>query len=94
MPWAFRTTWAGTGSPRPASRSSVCRVPGCPAQPDNLSETILYLLYQTAGQAPVIPLDDQLCPQWLFGATVHEGCDRARYCEQGEFAEIYDFRSA
>ncbi len=28
----------------------VC-VPGCPIQPDNLSETLLYLLYQVAGQA-------------------------------------------
>src|SRR5437899_2868548 len=27
----------------------VC-VPGCPTHPDNLSETILYLLYQVAGQ--------------------------------------------
>ncbi|HMI57245.1 MAG TPA: hypothetical protein VK511_04310, partial [Gemmatimonadaceae bacterium] len=35
----------------------VC-VPGCPIQPDNLSETILYLLHQAAGQAPMIPLDD------------------------------------
>jgi hydrogenase small subunit len=34
----------------------VC-VPGCPTHPDNLSETILYLLYQVAGQAPMIPLD-------------------------------------
>ena len=34
----------------------VC-VPGCPIQPDNLSETILYLLYQATGQAPMIPLD-------------------------------------
>ena len=25
-------------------------VPGCPVQPDSLSETILYLLYQVAGQ--------------------------------------------
>ena len=32
----------------------VC-VPGCPIQPDNLSETILYLLYQAAGQAPDDP---------------------------------------
>src|SRR5215470_9409086 len=35
----------------------VC-VPGCPIHPDNLSETILYLLYQVAGQAPMIPLDE------------------------------------
>ncbi|MBC5805679.1 MAG: hydrogenase expression protein HypE [Candidatus Eremiobacter antarcticus] len=66
----------------------VC-VPGCPIQPDNLSETILYLLWQANGQAPMIPLDDCLRPTWLFGATVHEGCDRAGYYEQGDFATEY-----
>jgi hydrogenase small subunit len=66
----------------------VC-VPGCPIQPDNLSETILYLLYQAAGSAPMIPLDEALRPQWLFGQTVHEGCDRAGYYEQGDFAREY-----
>ncbi len=66
----------------------VC-VPGCPIQPDNLSETILYLLYQAAGQAPMIPLDEALRPTWLFGMTVHEGCDRAGYYEQGDFATEY-----
>jgi hydrogenase small subunit len=66
----------------------VC-VPGCPIQPDNLSETILYLLYQATGQAPMIPLDECLRPAWLFGQTVHEGCDRAGYYEQGDFASEY-----
>jgi hydrogenase small subunit len=66
----------------------VC-VPGCPVQPDNLAETLLYLLYQVSGQAPVIPLDDNLRPTWLFGRTVHEGCDRAGYYEQGDFAHEY-----
>ena len=37
----------------------------------------------------MIPLDDSLRPQWLFGATVHEGCDRAGYYEQGDFASEY-----
>jgi hydrogenase small subunit len=67
----------------------VC-VPGCPTQPDNLSETILYLLWQAAGRAPMIPLDEAGRPTWLFGSTVHEGCDRAGYYEQGEFATEYD----
>ena len=67
----------------------VC-VPGCPTQPDNLSETILYLLWQAAGRAPMIPLDEAGRPTWLFGNTVHEGCDRAGYYEQGEFATEYD----
>ena len=67
----------------------VC-VPGCPIQPDNLSETITYLLYQASGQAPPIPLDDSLRPTWLFSSTVHEGCSRGGYYEQGMFADTYD----
>jgi hydrogenase small subunit len=63
----------------------VC-VPGCPVQPDNFMETLLYLLHQVAGQAPMIPLDDKKRPTWLFGDTVHEGCDRAGYYEQADFA--------
>ena len=63
----------------------VC-VPGCPVLPDNFMETLLYLLYQAAGSAPMIPLDDALRPTWLFGQTVHEGCNRGGYYEQGEFA--------
>ena len=66
----------------------VC-VPGCPIHPDNLSETLTYLLYMATGQALMIPLDDALRPQWLFGQTVHEGCDRAGYYEQGDFATEY-----
>ena len=58
-------------------------------QPDNFMETLLYLLYQVAGLAPLIPLDEQLRPTWLFGKTVHEGCDRAGYYEQGDFADEY-----
>jgi hydrogenase large subunit len=67
----------------------VVNVPGCPVQPDNFMETILYLLYQVSGLAPMIPLDDAGRPTWLFGKTVHEGCDRAGYYEQGDFATEY-----
>jgi hydrogenase small subunit len=66
----------------------VC-VPGCPVQPDNFMETLLYLLNQAAGRAPMIPLDEALRPTWLFGLTVHEGCDRAGYYEQADFAAEY-----
>ena len=53
-------------------------------------ETLTWLLYQAAGLAPMIPLDEQLRPQWIFGKTVHEGCDRAGYYEQGDFAQDYN----
>ena len=66
----------------------VC-VPGCPVQPDNFMETLLYLLYMAAGRAPMIQLDEALRPTWLFGATVHEGCDRGGYYEQAQFGEEY-----
>ncbi len=78
--WDFRS---GGGLP-------IVNVPGCPVQPDNFMETLLWLLYQAAGLSPMIPLDEQLRPTWLFGKTVHEGCDRAGYYEQGDFALDYN----
>ncbi len=66
----------------------VC-VPGCPVQPDNMMETLLYLFYMAAGRAPMISLDAQLRPTWLFGQTVHEGCDRGGFYEQADFASEY-----
>src|SRR3984893_10005457 len=67
----------------------IVNVPGCPVQPDNFMEKLLYLLYQLAGLAPMIPLDEALRPRWLFGRSVHDGCDRAGYFEQGDFATEY-----
>ena len=67
----------------------IINVPGCPVQPDNFMETLLYLVYQAAGLAPMIPLDEELRPTWLFGKTVHEGCDRGSYYEQADFATEY-----
>ncbi len=66
----------------------VC-IPGCPTQPDNLTETLLYLVLQLGGMAPMIDLDEQLRPRWLFGRTVHESCNRAAFYEHGDFAEEY-----
>jgi hydrogenase small subunit len=67
----------------------IVNIPGCPVLPDNFTETLLYLLFQAAGSAPMIPLDESLRPTWLFSQTVHEGCDRGGYYEQGEFDETY-----
>ena len=67
----------------------IVNVPGCPVQPDNFMETLLYLLRQLAGLAPMIPLDQALRPKWLFSNTVHNGCDRAAYYEQADFTKEY-----
>jgi len=71
---------------RSAAGIPIVCVPGCPAHPDNMMETLVYLLYQAVGGAPMIPLDEALRPRWLFTQTVHEGCDRGGYYEQGDFA--------
>ncbi|HZP40398.1 MAG TPA: hydrogenase expression protein HypE [Candidatus Binatia bacterium] len=75
---------------RSAGGIPIVNVPGCPVQPDNFTETLTWLLHQAAGLAPMIPLDEQLRPTWLFGKTVHEGCDRAGYYEQADFARDYN----
>src|SRR5437764_7642381 len=67
----------------------IVNVPGCPVQPDNFMETLLYLLYQAAGLAPMIPLDDALRPTWLVAKTVHEGSDRGRHYEHALLATEY-----
>jgi hydrogenase small subunit len=66
----------------------VC-IPGCPVQPDNFMEVLLYLLHMFTGRAPIIPLDEGLRPAWLFGQTAHEGCDRGGFYEQAQFAASY-----
>src|SRR6266404_7495697 len=52
----------------------VC-IPGCPVQPDNMTQVLLYLLRQVSSTAPMIPLDEALRPTFLFPQTVHEVCD-------------------
>ena len=64
----------------------LINVPGCPVQPDNFMETLFHLLRHAAGSGPMIALDELLRPAWLFSETVHEGCDRGGYYEQGDFA--------
>ncbi len=53
---ACPTTSAGTGSRRPACRSSTC--PAARSSRTTSPRRSLYLLYQVTGQAPMIPLDD------------------------------------
>jgi len=66
----------------------VC-IPGCPAQPDNTTEVLQYLVLHLAGMAPAPELDEALRPKWLFGRTVHEGCNRAAFYEHGDFDHEY-----
>jgi hydrogenase small subunit len=66
----------------------VC-LPGCPAQPDNITGTLLELVLHIGGIGPAPELDERLRPRRLFDRTTREGCSRAGFTEQGLFAKTY-----
>ena len=65
----------------------IVNLPGCPAQPDNITETLLYLVLELAGTTGPIPLDDQGRPAWLFERTAHEVCNRAGFADHDDYAD-------
>ncbi len=67
----------------------IVNISGCPTLPDNITQTLLYLLQQFNGTSPMIELDEVLRPKFLFGETLHEGCDRGGLYEEAKFAENY-----
>jgi hydrogenase small subunit len=64
----------------------IVNLPGCPVQPDNITETLLCLVLRVAGLGPELELDGQGRPAQHFSRTVHESCDRAGMAEQGMFS--------
>lgn len=78
------------GAPNPTNSQGVggvigpddrlINLPGCPAHPDWLVGTIVYLL--TNGYVP--PLDEHRRPLEFFGRRIHDNCfNRREYCGQG-----------
>ncbi len=64
----------------------IVNLPGCPVQPDSITQTLLHLAQVVVGTERLVELDEQGRPAWLFTRTVQEGCGRAGFAEQGEFA--------
>ena len=75
---------------RSTSGMPIVNVPGCPVKPDNMSETLLNLLMHMGGLLAELPLDELGRPRWLFDVTAREGCNRAGYNEQIDFATDYN----
>jgi hydrogenase small subunit len=64
----------------------IVNLPGCPVQPDNITETLLSLVLHTAGSGPALQLDEQGRPERIFGRTVHESCNRAGFAQTAQFS--------
>lgn len=67
----------------------VINVPGCAPQGDNFTETVAVILQYLNGIGPLPEFDELGRPQWQFSETVHRGCARAGFYEEGTFAEEY-----
>ena len=67
----------------------VINVPGCAPQGDNMTETIFAVLLFLQGLGPLPTFDELGRPAWLYGETVHRGCSRAGFYEEGVFAKDY-----
>ena len=67
----------------------VINIPGCAPQGDNFTETVFAVLLFLQGLGPLPTFDELGRPAWLFRETVHHGCTRAGFYEEGIFAEHY-----
>ncbi len=67
----------------------VVNIPGCAPQGDNFTETVFAILLFLQGLGPLPSFDELGRPSWLFNETVHRGCNRAGYYEEGVFAHHY-----
>ncbi|MDQ6737602.1 MAG: hydrogenase expression protein HypE [Gemmatimonadota bacterium] len=67
----------------------VVNIPGCAPQGDNFTETVFAILLFLQGLGPLPSFDELGRPAWLFSETVHRGCTRAGYYEEGVFAQHY-----
>jgi hydrogenase small subunit len=67
----------------------VINIPGCAPQGDNFTETVFAVLLFLQGLGPLPTFDELGRPAWLFRDTVHHGCSRAGFYEEGAFAERY-----
>ena len=67
----------------------VINIPGCAPVGDNFTETVFAVLLFLQGLGPLPPFDELGRPAWLFRDTVHHGCTRAGFYEEGIFAERY-----
>ena len=67
----------------------VVNIPGCAPVGDNFTETVFAVLLFLQGLGPLPTFDELGRPAWLFGETVHRGCTRAGFYEEGVFAHEY-----
>lgn len=72
----------------------VINVPGCPANAEDLAETLTHLVLAVRGVLPLPELDEENRPKYLFSLTAHEQCPRAGRYASGRLARPSGRRTA
>ena len=67
----------------------IINLPGCPVQPDSITETLLSVVLHLVGISSTLELDEQGRPERLFSRSAHESCNRAGFAEHGQFSETH-----
>jgi len=67
----------------------VINVPGCPANAEDLAETLTHLVLAVRGVLPLPELDEENRPKYLFSLTAHEQCPRAGRYASGKISKAF-----
>jgi hydrogenase small subunit len=82
LPAADPNPTGAVGVPDVISGVPVINLPGCPANVDNITATLVH--YLTFGELP--PTDSQGRPLFAYGERIHDNCPRRGHFDAGNFA--------
>lgn len=85
LPGAYPAPTDGVGVSKVITDKPVVNIPGCPAIPEVMTNTIVHFLVY--GALP--ELDELNRPKAFYGVSVHDRCLRRPFYEAGKFAETF-----
>jgi hydrogenase small subunit len=83
IPAAAPSPTRAVGVPTLVSGVPVVNLPGCPANVDNITGTIVH--YLTFGALPALDNDGR--PLFAYGQRIHDSCERRGHFDAGQFVE-------
>lgn len=85
IPGALPAPTEGVGVSKLITDKPVVNIPGCPAIPEVMTNTIVH--YLVFGKLP--ELDEIGRPMAFYGVTIHDRCLRRPFYEAGKFADTF-----
>lgn len=83
VPAAKPNPTQAVGVKQALANATVVNLPGCPANPENVTATIVH--YLTFGALPA--LDSEARPLFAYGKRIHDNCERRPHFDAGQFVK-------